>query len=365
MPSVQNTDGIFVAGSFNQWNPADSNTLFTKENNKWIATIKNVAANEYLFKCTRGSWQKTEATADGKSIANHNVHLISDTTIQITIDNWTNDVMTEKMHTASANVHIIDTAFFIPQLNRYRKIWLYLPADYERSKKHYPVMYMQDGQNLFDEFTSAFGEWGVDECLDSLQTNKKRECIIVGIDNGGAKRMNEYNPYGFIMEGGTYASQKFLPEGDAYVDFLTKTLKPFIDLHYRTLQTKENTIIAGSSLGGVIAYYAALKYPDVYGKAGIFSPAFWTAPQLSPITDSVTDNFSSKFFFYIGGEEGEKNIALMNEIEDKLAIHSTSMIYSITDGTAKHNELAWRKWFPEFYKWMMADGFNYVTQSVE
>ena len=113
---------------------------------------------------------------------------------------------------------------------------------------------MHDGQNLFDNATSYSGEWGIDEYLDSIFTLGKKEVIVVGIDNGLSKRMNEYNPYSFRQYG--------KGEGDEYVDFLVKNLKPFIDKHYRTLPGKKNTYIAGSSMGGLISLYAVLKYPE-------------------------------------------------------------------------------------------------------
>ena len=100
----------------------------------------------------------------------------------------------KKETTANKNVSVIDTSFLIPQLNRHRRIWIYLPAGYFMSKKKYPVIYMHDGQNVFDEKTAFSGEWGVDEALDTLELLLK-ESIIVGIDNGGEKRINEYNPY--------------------------------------------------------------------------------------------------------------------------------------------------------------------------
>lgn len=364
MPSVNTADGIFVAGSFNRWNPADSNIVFQKKGNEWVATVSNLPEGNYEFKCTRGSWQKTETAAGGKDIANRKVQLLSDTTIAITIENWKDENSAAPLHTASSNVHIMDTAFFMPQLNRYRRIWIYLPEGYAHSKKHYPVMYLQDGQNLFDALTSGFGEWGVDECADSIITATKKACIIVGIDHGGETRMSEYNPYEFTWKNEN-GSKIFAAEGDAYVHFLTETLKPFIDAHYRTIPAKENTTIAGASMGGVIAYYAALQYPEVFGKAGIFSPAFWTAPALAGFTDSLSNNISSKFFFYIGGNEGEDNVALMDDMADRLAMHSAAMIYSVTDASGSHNEAAWHKWFTEFYNFMMADGFNYITKQVE
>ena len=122
-------------------------------------------------------------------------------------------------------------------------------------------MYMHDGQNIFDDFTSAYGEWGVDECVDSLVKSGKPGCIIVGIDNG-PKRMNEYNPYDHKEFG--------KGEGDLYLDFIVHTLKPFIDKQHRTLTKRENTIIAGSSMGGLISYYAMLQHPGHFWKRGHF-----------------------------------------------------------------------------------------------
>ncbi|MGF2412276.1 alpha/beta hydrolase-fold protein [Ferruginibacter sp.] len=361
-PSAHKQDGVFVAGSFNKWNPGDSMYRFHNENGKLVAIIKGLAADTYRFKFTRGSWQKVQSTNTGKDVDNQLLQLSADTTVSYTIDGWLDDYALPQKHQASTNVHVLDTAFFIPQLNRIRRIWIYLPHGYNQTKKHYPVMYLQDGQNLFDEVTSAYGEeWGVDECLDSIIAKGKQGCIVVGIDNGADTRMSEYNPYEFTWKDSTQ-SKTFLPEGNAYLDFLTQTLKPFIDKKYRTLTAKENTIIAGASMGGLIAYYAALKYPEVYGKAGVFSPAFWTAPEIKQLTDSVGKKVSSKFFFYCGGKESENMVEDMNEVAEKLGGNSHAMIYTAIDTEGRHDEKAWRKWFADFYVWMMADGYNNVIK---
>jgi metallo-beta-lactamase class B len=361
-PSAHKEDGVFVAGSFNKWNPGENAYHFFNENNKLVLEIKNLPANTYQFKFTRGDWQKVECTNQGIDVANKQVQLSSDTTVQYEIAAWKDDYTIAKKHTATANVHILDTAFFIPQLNRTRRIWIYLPAEYNVTKKHYPVMYLQDGQNLFDGVTSAFGEeWGVDECLDSLIAKGKPGCIVVGIDNSTTSRMSEYNPYEFTLRD-SINTKTFTAEGDQYIEFLTQTLKPFIDKKYRTLAAKENTIIAGSSMGGLIAYYAALKYPGVFGKAGVFSPAFWTAPAIKQLTDSIGSNISGKFFFYCGENESAVMVDDMNEAAEKLGSNSDAMIYTVIDGEGKHNEKAWRKWFAEFYVWMMADGYNNVIK---
>jgi predicted alpha/beta superfamily hydrolase len=364
-PDSHKEEAVFAAGNFNNWNPGDSNYLFKKENNLLVLQIKNLAANTYQFKFTRGNWQKVETTNTGTATENKTINLSSDTVVQYKVDGWKEDFGETKKHTASPNVNITDTAFFIPQLNTTRRIWVYLPAGYKTSNKEYPVMYMHDGQNLFDEATTAFGEeWGIDECLDSLIKKGKPACIVVGIDNGASTRMNEYNPYKSTYKDSA-SSKTVLPQGNEYLHFLIQTLKPFIDKKYRTLSSKENTIIAGSSMGGLISYYAALKYADVFGKAGIFSPAFWTAPQIKMLTDSVTNKLTSKFFFYMGEKEGGTYVADMKEVAEKLGANSNVMIYLLIDTEGKHNEKAWRKWFGDFYNWMMADGYNNVIKLEE
>jgi len=361
-PSLHQDDGVFVAGNFNKWNPGDNKYTFSKENGSLVLQIKNLPAGNYEYKFTRGNWQKVESTISGIGTANRTIALSRDTSIECSIDGWADDFVVPQVNTASSHVHILDTMFYMPELKRTRRIWLYLPQDYATTKKRYPVMYLQDGQNLFDERTTAFGsEWGVDECLDSLIAKGKPACIVVGIDNGGATRMNEYNPYEFTM-GDSASATSFTPEGEQYLDFLTHTLKPFIDKKYRTLTAKENTIIAGSSMGGLIAYYATLRYPEVYGKAGIFSPAFWTAPKIKTFTDSVASKINAKFFFYIGAKEGDRFVKDMNEVAEKLGGNSNTMIYSVIDEDGEHKENAWRKWFGEFYVWMMADGYNNVIR---
>jgi predicted alpha/beta superfamily hydrolase len=350
VPTAHLQDSFFVAGNFTGWDPAKYGTLFSKKDGGCFIELNNLPAGAYQFKFTRGNWHSVEVKADGKDIENRLLLLSSDTIIDVLIDGWQDDFATViKPHTASENVHIIDTAFEIPQLATTRRIWLYLPPGYENNKKHYPVIYMQDGQNIFDEYTAGYGEWGVDECVDSMIKTGKPACIIVGIDNG-PKRLYEYNPYDYKDVGNG--------EGEAYVDFIVKNLKPFIDKHYRTLPTNENTIIAGSSMGGLISYYAMLKYPGVFGKGGIFSPSFWAADEIKNLTDSEGKNLKGTLFFYMGLQEGEQYVTDMEVIIEKLSKNSSALMYTVTDPKSGHNEKAWRKWFPEFYNWVIANGFN-------
>ena len=128
---------------------------------------------------------------------------------------------------------ILSDAFDMPQLGRARRVWLYLPPDYESNpERRYPVLYMHDGQNVFDEATSYAGEWGVDETLDAMHAAGELSVIVVAVDHGVERRFDEYSPWNNAQYGGG--------EGDEYVDFLVETLKPYVDAHYRTLPDRAN-----------------------------------------------------------------------------------------------------------------------------
>src|SRR5690606_33431334 len=132
-----------------------------------------------------------------------------------------------------------------------------LPPDYETSTKKYPVLYMQDGQNLFDNKTAYSGEWQIDETLNKLFSEGDYGAIVIGIDNGGEKRIDEYTPWNNPKYGGG--------EGDLYMQFIAETLKPYVDSHYRTRPEKEYNALIGSSLGALISNYGGVKYRETFG----------------------------------------------------------------------------------------------------
>ncbi len=345
IPPVNETDThLFIAGDFNNWDPGHAAfELQKREDGNWQVS-KSLPKGTYNYKITRGSWQKVECTMEGKSIDNRSLTLSHDTTIMIKIAGWQDNFKPEeKKHTASANVHVITENFDIPQLGQQRRLWIYLPADYGSSHKKYPVIYMHDGQNLFDAYTSGYGEWGVDEIMDKLPSND--QCIIVGVDHGGEHRMTEYNPY----------DSKFgKAEGDQYVDFLVKTLKPYIDQHYHTKADAKHTTIAGSSMGGLISFYAILKYPEVFGNGGIFSPSFWIAPEMFNYAQQHL-NAKSRFYFVCGDSEGDGMVEPMEKMVNLVRSKGISESNSpeiIVKG-AKHNEKQWNGDFPAFYRWLI------------
>jgi predicted alpha/beta superfamily hydrolase len=343
--AMYNATKMYIAGNFNSWNPSDKKYALTKIGDAtWQIEMPSMPIGELSFKFTQGSWQTVEDSTNGTDRTNRIVSIKSDTSINFTTLGW-HSVDKPRKHTTSKNVHIISDSFFIPQLKRKRKIWICLPSNYINNSKRYPVLYMHDAQNLFDEYTASFGEWNVDETLDSLQNSTGKYCIVVGVDHGDNKRLNEYNPYDTKEFG--------KGEGIAYTNFLVKTLKPFIDKKYRTKKDAANTAVAGSSMGGLISTYAILKYPAIFGSAGIFSPAYWIAPSINDFAKKeIIKNNNSRFWFYGGGKEGYTMLADMQNLQHIIAAKSVNTII-VKDENAKHNEAAWGKWFPEFYKWWL------------
>jgi predicted alpha/beta superfamily hydrolase len=231
-----------------------------------------------------------------------------------------------------------------PLLNCKRKIWLYLPLNYEKSNKKFPVIYMHDGQNLFDAKTSYTGEWNIDETLDSLKAN----VIVVGIENGGDKRMEELTPFKNQKHGGGNANN--------YLNFIIETLKPFIDKNYRTKTSAKNTCLFGSSLGGLVSFYGALKYPEIFGKVGCFSPSFWfNRKEIFEIMNE-TKNFETKIYFLCGDNEGDEDMLKdLNNMEylinsKRCQCKKLNKKVIIKDG--QHNEKLWREGFENAYLWL-------------
>lgn len=242
--------------------------------------------------------------------------------------------------TASTNVSYF--SLYSPQLKTERKLWVYLPQDYKTSGKKYPVIYMHDGQNLFDRKTSAFGEWRIDETLDSL----KAEVIVIGIEHGGENRIRELTPFSNPKYGGG--------EADSYLDFLVTTLKPYTDKIYRTKPDAEDTTIWGSSLGGLVSYYALLKYPEVFRKAGVFSPAFWFNKEIFALAEK-SGKIKGKIYFMAGDSEDEDMVPDLDTIyQQTLKLNKyKNQVYRKVIAGGKHNEKLWSKEFAGAYLWLM------------
>lgn len=151
------------------------------------------------------------------------------------------------------------------ELGETKTIWLYLPADYNQSAKTYPVIYFSDAQWLFETNANYSQEMHVDEMLRDLERDGFEGVIVVGIESDENTRYNDFSLY--------ENADGLGGNGQAYLDFITQTLKPKIDNEYRTKSDRMNTCIMGASLGGLACFNALAVYPDVFGKAGMYSAA--------------------------------------------------------------------------------------------
>lgn len=350
---------VYVAGTFNDWNPGHRAYRLKKENGSTYAiTLPDLSSGKHEFKFTLGSWERVEVDQSGADVGNRMIEVPEEggVTYASEIYGWrpANRAWPFPNSTATASVSVLDEAFPMDPLDRTRRVWIYLPPDYERSGRAYPVLYMHDGQNLFDDATSYAGEWGVDETLDSLHAAGDPGVIVVGIDNGGEVRADEYSPWrnARLDSGG---------EGDAYVRFLAETLKPHIDSLYRTQPGPATTGVMGSSMGGLISLHAMAQAPDVFGVAGVFSPAFWFAPDIFDAAEGMEPRPFTRIYMMTGALEsaqGERDSVYVEDHERMAATltdagfergeHFRALVRE--DGW--HAEWFWRREFAAAYQWM-------------
>lgn len=333
--NVPQNQKIFITGNkpeLGNWNP-DKISLDKINDSTW-SKLFEFSKNEIIeFKFTKGSWNEEALDENGSVSKNIILKASSDTTIIFNINNWGNS-KSKIVGQITGNVKYhkkFESRNVFP-----RGIMIWLPPSYDsKPDKYYPVLYMQDGQNIFDPLTSSFGiDWQMDEVADSLIKAKAiDEIIIVGIYNT-KERGNEYNKSTL---------------GKAYIKFLMEELKPFIDRTYRTLPDRENTAVGGSSSGGLISFIIAWNYSDVFSKVACISPAF----KISDI-DFVTPvkNYSGakkdiKIYIDNGGigleEKLQPGIDEMLEVLNQKGFVENKDLLFVKDVTAEHNESAWAK----------------------
>jgi predicted alpha/beta superfamily hydrolase len=239
-----------------------------------------------------------------------------------------------------------------------RDIVVYLPPSYGHLKTaHYPVLYMHDGQNVFDAKTSYAGEWGADEAAQELAA-RGWECVIVAVPNMGAARIDEYGPWrddkvklpGLDGGGG---------RADEYLDYLLEDVKPLVDRSFRVLTDAGHTGLAGSSMGGMISLWCALEAPDVFGFAGCFSPAFWVGK--GNIFKYAQSHVAPGLRVYLdcGGREGGSSrdsrayLGDSRRMREILQAQGCYDLVYLEDEGANHSEPMWRKRFPAVLEWFL------------
>ena len=349
-------DDLYLSGNFNNWLENDPAYKFTKQANGNYVLNMNLSTN-YAVECkiTRGTWPSVETELNGNFLPNRTFTAQNNQTLLFDVANW-EDML--GWHTAVGNTHIVTLNFPMGNLMTTRRIWIYLPQDYYTSTAHYPVLYLQDAQNLFDEVYTAFGtEWGIDEAMQVLEDSLYTKAIIVGIDNGGANRINEYSPWINTQYGGG--------QGEHYASFLVPNLKPFIDANFRTLPSRDYTGIGGSSMGGLISMYTLLEYQNVFSKALIFSPSFWFSD--SCFTHAAASGFQQacKIYFLSGLNESGSMVSDMNQMKNTLitAGHSAAAMPIVTWADGQHSEWFWKREYPSGFKFLFHENVTTTVQN--
>lgn len=256
-------------------------------------------------------------------------------------------------------------AVYSPQLDNTRDIFVWLPPDYEHSKRRYPVIYMHDAQNLFDRHASYSGEWEVDETM-TLLAHEGLDAIIVGLPNMRERRGLEYCPYPFV----TYEGTPIDGQGDAYVRFIIETVKPAIDGGLRTRPEARFTGIAGSSMGGLISLYGALAYPENFGMCAAFSTAYWFGDNALLKTTREKSAYPGRMYLDVGTREGETLNGWVNvsaddadhtyvqgvrDLHDALKTGGCRTLMYIEDEGAPHREAAWAKRLPTALRFLLSE----------
>ncbi|MFD1142500.1 alpha/beta hydrolase [Larkinella insperata] len=337
---------VFVSGSFCQWQPdAEQFKLHKTAPGQYSIELPGELAVEEPpeYKYTRGGWDSVELSAAGESVPNR-VFQSPSGVQQDSVPHWRWNGLPFNPDFLP-RTDLVSHAFSLPQLDTTRRVQVLLPYDYEATQNRYPVLYLNDGQNLFGE-GSPFGNWNIDQKLAVLAHRQHHRILVVSIDHGEEERIAEYLPYNSELAQG---------RGRAYLDFVVHTLKPHIDATYRTRPERTATGMGGSSMGGLISVYAGLLHPTVFGQLMVFSPALWTTPKVYADSLRFYAPEPTRVYLYGGEQESRFMVPAMERLQKSLLRrkgHETLEIELSIDPDGEHNESRWSREFPRAVEWL-------------
>lgn len=345
---------IFLAADFNGWSPSHPLSRTIKQPDGSYRFVLPPDVERAEFKITRGSWDTVECTSNGDPLDNRKWSIESHNgDLNITVGGWCDlhpgTLHWRPRHTVVGDLRVLND-IFSPQLGNMRDIFVWLPPGYDhRPNERYPVMYMHDGQNLFDDVMAYDLEWGVDEISTDLDHRENLRHIIVGIPNMGLSRLHEYSPW----EDDFRRSRGF---GERYVRYILQTIKPQIDNQFRTKSGREFTAVAGSSLGGIISLYAGLTRSDEFSFAACLSPSMNLAGGRIMKTAQSYHGDARFWIDYgsreFGGQRGLSNQMIEAVMECGRILKSNGVdVKVVIDPDGEHNETSWRKRFPDILRW--------------
>lgn len=338
---------VYLTGNFNDWATADETYRMAKTGRgryEYSFSPQAQLPDVIEYKFLRGTWENEELDAYGNIRQNRQVNPNS-VRISEHVPRWRKQGLAYTPNFLP-KISVIDEAFEIPQLIKTRRIAALLPHNYYDTDRRYPVLYLQDGQNLFDDH-APFGNWAVDKKLALMAEKGQGDIIIVSIDHAESERIEEFTP--------SIKTRLGRGDGKKYARFLADTLKPFIDKNYRTLPGRDHTGIGGSSMGGLISIYAGLMYPEVYSRLMVFSPSLWVAPNIPLQAMSFEEAYATRIYLYGGGREGANvvpNIERFIGAVKKQGFSNNVQFNLVIDPKGLHNEVRWGEEFPKAVEWL-------------
>ncbi|OWY21902.1 hypothetical protein BVG80_12270 [Sphingobacteriales bacterium TSM_CSM] len=339
---------VYITGNFNNWVTDDDRFKMVKlEHGKYHFTfpagMQLPQTIEYKF-VKSGAWHNVEIDTYGNTPPNRRIEK-------------TRGYVKDHVYRFQTNGQFYNPRFLpqiqlltngddIPKMRIKRNIWAVLPYNYYQSSEYYPVLYLHDAQNLFND-NAPFGNWAIDRKLAVLAERNMGNLIIIAIDHAGHKRIHDFS---------LYPMRTKPQEGKKYVNFISNVLKPYVDQNLRTLTHRDNTGIGGSSLGGLVSIYAGLTQPLVFSKLMVFSPSLWMNPHIHFESMHIKKTYQTKVYIYAGGQEGANmvnNVYSFKETLEKQGISEANLRFRLNiDPEGKHNERYWGEEFPKAVEWL-------------
>ena len=338
---------VYIAGNFNYWVTQDKSFQMERVGRglyHFTFPENFPYPEELLYKFTRGDWSEVEIDKYGNRTENRSCR-VHKGVVREHVYKWRHNWLPFKPNFLP-KVHLISDEFEIPQLNKTRKIWALLPHDYDETTERYPVMYLQDAQNLFNE-NAQYGNWEIDKKLAVMAEYKIGKIIIIAIEHAEKERIIEYNVGQTVLGPG---------QGKKYIRFIADTLKPFVDANFRTKTEREHTGIGGSSMGGLVSIFSGIMYPEVFGKLMIFSPSLWVVPKIKFSFLDLDEPQDTRIYLYAGGKESATMVdhvkLFKKRLQKKQGLTDKMRVRLSINEEGQHNEVYWSDEFPKAIEWL-------------
>ena len=338
---------VFISGNFNNWLTQDKQFQMIKVGKglyHYLFSTDFIYPEELLYKFTRGDWSEVEIDKYGNRTENRSCKQHQGIRKEH-VAKWRHNWLPFKKNFLP-KVHLVSDEFEIPQLNKTRKVWALLPHDYDTTTERYPVMYLQDAQNLFNE-KAQYGNWEIDKKLAVMAEYKIGKIIVIAVEHADNERILEFNVGNTVLGAG---------QGKKYIRFLTDTLKPFVDANFRTKTEREFTGIGGSSMGGLVSIFSGIMYPEVFGKLMIFSPSLWVVPKIKLSFLDMDESEETRIYLYAGGDESATMVDHVKNFKKRLlkkdSLKDKMMVRLSINEQGKHNERYWSDEFPKAIEWL-------------